>query len=99
MDGAAGPRGKTGDTGATGPEGPSVSRRTTYGAAVIFASILILAGGSVQYTAYRAHRDDQRWCAVITSVDDTYREAPPTTDAGRLQAANFHRLRIDLGCK
>jgi hypothetical protein len=106
--GEQGPRGQAGQQGATGArgrrgadglEGPPVSKRTIYLLVALFTSQLALVAGDVQYGTWRAARADQRWCAVIISVDNTLTETPPTTESGRAYAANMHKLRIDLGCK
>lgn len=37
-------------------------------------------------------------CALIVTLDNTYRANPPTTTTGQEVAANVHKLRMDLGC-
>lgn len=41
---------------------------------------------------------EHKWCAVVTTLDDAWVAAPPTTTAGKLLARNFHQLRSSLGC-
>lgn len=37
-------------------------------------------------------------CASIVAQDETYREAPPSTPTGKVQAKKMRDLRISLGC-
>lgn len=37
-------------------------------------------------------------CALIVSLDDNYRDLPPTTELGRRNAATMTQLRTSLGC-
>lgn len=62
--------------------------------AVAVASVVI----TVQLNDQQQRRSDQRWCALLSNLDDTYRQTPPMTEAGRRQAAEIHRLRVAFGC-
>jgi hypothetical protein len=35
---------------------------------------------------------------LVNTLDDTYRQQPPTTPTGRQVAAEIHALRVRLGC-
>ena len=37
-------------------------------------------------------------CASIVAQDETYRETPPSTPTGKLQAKKMRDLRTNLGC-
>ena len=41
---------------------------------------------------------DQRWCALLTTLDDAYSTIPPTSELGRKVANAIHALRTDLNC-
>lgn len=49
--------------------------------------------------AQRSNAEGQRkWCQVVVTLDDAYREKPPTTESGRNFAGSIAQLRHDLGC-
>lgn len=67
--------------------------------------LIILGVGGVLYTnrtvsqqdkAERAN--DQRWCKLLTTLDEAYQSAPPQTQTGRRLASDIHNLRAELGC-
>lgn len=61
--------------------------------------VLIVVTFNFWYTAYSNEQDDQKWCALMVSLDDRYQELPSTADAdARLFAAQVHVLRQDLHC-
>ena len=37
-------------------------------------------------------------CASIVAQDETYRDAPPPSDTGKLNAKKMRELRANLGC-
>lgn len=37
-------------------------------------------------------------CSIVITLDDNYREAPPTTEIGKRNAVSMSRLRVALGC-
>lgn len=41
---------------------------------------------------------EQAWCSIIVTMDDRYRQTPPTTAAGRNMAAGIANLRTTLRC-
>lgn len=40
----------------------------------------------------------RKFCDVVISQDEAYRQTPPVTDTGRNSARNWARLRQSLGC-
>lgn len=64
----------------------------------VLVAMFVAVGLSVGYTAYSRKQDDRQWCALVSTLDDTYRQQPPTTDLGRQIAAEMHRLRQRFGC-
>jgi hypothetical protein len=42
--------------------------------------------------------NQRKFCKVVGTMDDSYRETPPTTVAGRNLADSIAQLRQDLGC-
>jgi hypothetical protein len=41
---------------------------------------------------------DRKWCSVVITLDDAWRQSPPTTAAGKTMAANMSELRRELHC-
>lgn len=79
----------------------------TFGAIVV--SLAILAAGGIWYTSVSTERmqrqlreadrqDDARWCALLVTLDQQYRAAPPATETGRGVAAAIASLRESFGC-
>lgn len=66
---------------------------------VAILTVLAAAGVSIGISVFLTHRSEQKLCAVVITSDDTYRTTPPTTPVGKVQAANFSRLRLELGCE
>lgn len=76
--------------------------RLWYALLVSFLACVAVAVGSVWYSRMTAEdaqrRSDQRWCALLSNLDETYKETPPQTPAGQKQAAEIARLRTQFGC-
>ena len=41
---------------------------------------------------------DIKWCAIVSTLDDSYRESPPTTATGKNLAVAMAELRKQLLC-
>lgn len=85
--------------------GRALSLPRWYLLVALAGSMLLLSLAGVWYTNWsigqqdKAERaNDQRWCQLLTTLDDAYQAAPPQTETGRRLAADIHRLRADLGC-
>jgi hypothetical protein len=65
---------------------------------MVIVSFGLALGLTIAYVA-RVHRDDdRRWCALLSNLDDAYRQNPPTSPTGRQIAADMHNLRVGFGC-
>lgn len=85
--------------------GRALSTPRWYVLLAIVGSTLLLGLAGFWYTNWSISQqdkseraNDQRWCKLLTTLDDAYRSAPPQTDTGRRLATDIHRLRQDLGC-
>ncbi|MFL6145587.1 MAG: hypothetical protein ACJ72N_27465 [Labedaea sp.] len=58
------------------------------------AAVLIALGFTVVYVA----QQQKHMCGLIVVMDDSYREQPPATDAGRHLAAEVSKYRDKIGC-
>lgn len=90
---------------ATHANGGRLSMPRWYLLVAIVVSLLLTAVSGVAYTNWsigqqdRAERaNDQRWCRLLTTLDQAYRAAPPTSETGQRLAADIHELRQELGC-
>jgi hypothetical protein len=80
-----------------------LSRRLTFAVVVAFAAASVLYSNQrAEQSERRAEQIDResnrRWCALLATMDETYKKSPPTTDVGRTMAAQVSRLRTAFGC-
>ncbi len=71
----------------------------------IVGSMLLLSLAGVWYTNWSVSQqdkseraNDQRWCKLLTTLDEAYQATPPQTPTGQRVAADIHNLRAELGC-
>jgi hypothetical protein len=71
----------------------------------ILTPLVLAVGLSIGYTLQvdrQSDRDneqnDRKWCALLVTMDDAYRSAPPTTPTGMRLADAIRQLRTGLGC-
>lgn len=64
--------------------------------ALVFA--VAAAATSMFYANRVAAQAGQRWCGIVTTLDDAYRQTPPQTPAGRKIARDIRQLRADFDC-
>jgi len=67
--------------------------------AVSMVCAFLAAAASMAYANRVARDSERKWCNIVATLDDAYRETPPQTPAGRKFAADVHRLRGDFGCR
>lgn len=83
--------------------------RVWYAMTVTCLVMIAFAASSVLYANVRAERaerraeqidreSNRRWCGVVVTLDDAYRQTPPQTPAGRKIAVDIAELRIEFGC-
>ena len=65
-------------------------------AAVAVAATSIVV--SVQLAKHSARTSEQKWCAIVRTLDDAWSSRPALTPLGRQVAAAMAKLRRDLGC-
>lgn len=76
-----------------------------YKVAMIVVATVLLLIFNVGYTTWvdskRAQTEresDQRWCQLLTTLDEAYSTTPPTSELGRKVAVAIHDLRTTLDC-
>lgn len=62
------------------------------GASLLSATLALVMALAVRAESRRVA------CASIVAQDETYREAPPSTPTGKVQAKKMRDLRANLGC-
>jgi hypothetical protein len=70
-----------------------------YSIAAIFVSMLVMGILGFAYTNHVQRTNDQKWCGLIAYLDDGYRAAPPTTNAGKEFARRISVMRENLHCE
>ncbi|MDG4784366.1 hypothetical protein O7626_41130 [Micromonospora sp. WMMD1102] len=80
-----------------------------YALLAVLLSVLAVSGATLAYTAHvqreaaaadrAADREaDQRWCELLTVLDEAYGSTPPQTELGRRVADAVHQLRVGFNC-
>ena len=66
----------------------------------VATTVLALAANKRSEARERTARltSERAWCSVIITLDDSYRETPPTTPAGKNVAEGIARLRTQFRC-
>lgn len=41
---------------------------------------------------------DRKWCSIVGTLDESWRESPPTSPSGKNLAGDIRRLREELRC-
>lgn len=66
---------------------------------VTYTTMVVLAFTSILYTTISQKHTEQKFCNIITTVNDAYRDYPePQTDLGKKLKADYKVLEADLGC-
>lgn len=66
---------------------------------VSFVAAFVAAAASMLYTNHAARESERKWCDIVVAQDDTYRQEPPMTPAGKSIAEALAKLRRDFGCR
>jgi hypothetical protein len=72
--------------------------RAVYAGVLALVLAVVLGGLEIWYSNHVARESNRAWCSLIDTLDDTYRQQPPTTPTGEQVAAEVHALRLRLGC-
>lgn len=59
---------------------------------------ILAAAASMAYAARTAAESERKWCGVVGTLDDAYKQTPPQTPAGQKIARDIAQLRLDFGC-
>lgn len=78
-----------------------VSSPVIYALIMVFVSVVVVSLAGIWYTDHVARQNNQKWCALLITVDNAYAEAlknPNISPSGRRIGEEFHRLRIEFRC-
>lgn len=76
-----------------------VPKKLVIALSVAFMGMLIMTLVSTQAAYFVDRRSNQRWCGIVLLFNDTYKDAPPTSDTGRKFAIEFIKLQREFKCK
>lgn len=73
--------------------------RAWWAVLMVLIAAIAVAGIGIVYTNRVQHESDQRWCALLATIDQPQPGAPPpNTERGRQIQQQIHALRRELGC-
>lgn len=75
---------------------PTGALRAKWAILMVLVAAVLAAGSSWIYTAHQQRESDQRWCALLATLDTP--GAPAETERGRQIQRQVHELRRSLGC-
>jgi hypothetical protein len=74
------------------------NKSVLYLAILALVAAVLVGVNSIVYANHVAQQSNRNWCALVSNLDDAYRQNPPTSPVGRQIAADMHNLRVRLGC-
>ena len=73
-------------------------RSDWYWRVALFLSSVALAAVASAFAIRTSQAADQKWCSIITTLDDSWKEQPPTQPSGKNVAAGIADLRREYHC-
>lgn len=61
-------------------------------------ALLVVAVISIEVERTDSANTARKFCKVVSTLDDAYRETPPSTPSGKNLAESIADLRRELGC-
>lgn len=85
-----------------GPHESIMTGQVRWSIAISAVVALVLLVFTLWYTGKAARDSEQKWCGIVTTMDDAYasrpKDAPPLTGVGQRIADQMHQLRNDFNC-
>lgn len=75
-----------------------IMRPGWYWWAAMLASSLVFALGAMFISLHAQAESERKWCSVVSTLDEAYRQQPPATPLGQRIAADMAALRKSLRC-
>lgn len=72
--------------------------RLWYALLVSFLACITVMLGSVMYANHVAQESERKWCRVVTTMDDAWKDRPPPSSSGQQLAEEIRRLRAEFRC-
>lgn len=69
-----------------------------YSVIASYVSGILITISMFVYTNYIDDQSNRRWCTIVVTLDDTYKQTPPLTEVGKKIAESIHDLRIEFDC-
>ena len=66
---------------------------------LLFFTVIVIGINSIWYANHVAQQNNRKWCSLVVTMDDAYRQQPPTSPTGRKVAADMAALRRQFGCR
>ena len=70
-----------------------------YSTLIAALSSIVMGIVAIEYANYAISQNQQQWCEIVTTLDNSYRKNPPTAPVQQHLAVEFARLRAQFGCK
>ncbi len=65
---------------------------------IVYIAMLAMTSISVLYANWAVHDNNAKFCTVITTVNDAYKDSDPQTELGRELKRGYAKLAEDLDC-
>lgn len=75
-----------------------VPRKIWYAVIASYVSGILVTGSGLVYMNHVDTESNRKWCSLVVTLDETYRQTPPTTEVGRKVAVSINGLRQDFRC-
>lgn len=69
-----------------------------WGILMTYASVLVIAVLLFVYVNHAIADNNRKMCALVTTLDTTYHQVPPSSPTGVKVAAEMHDLRLSYNC-
>lgn len=76
----------------------TLPRNALYALIVAYVATLAVGLLSILYANYVDSQSNQRWCGLVTTLDDTYSSQKPATPLGQSIAREINELRTEFRC-
>lgn len=75
-----------------------VPRKAIISIIIAWFVLFVMVIGSYQYANFVDRRSNRHWCGIVNLFNDSYKQEPPATAAGKVLEAEFKHLKEDFGC-
>lgn len=65
---------------------------------IVYVSMFLMTGLSIFYANTAVRENNAKFCTVINTVNDAYKDSTPSTELGRDLKSGYADLARDLDC-